>query len=363
MSILDRYIIRQFRNNLLFIIVAIWLVFLLVNLVDRLDDFMDRHALIISVAKYYLFYSPYILILTLPIATLLATLLSVGQLARRSEITAMKSAGMSLYRILMPLLFSGLFISLLTLAVGEMVVPFTEERKLEIRKVEIEKTPVYTDGNLSNLFVQDQSGTIFHLGRYFSQRKFGTEILVQKFKDSHLLERIEAQKMSWTGSGWLLEKGRYRIFSDSLSFPQMEEYRTFDRLLRLDFKIKPEALTRRERLTEEMSYKELASYVNAKKETKQEVPKELTDLYFKISYPFIGLIIILFGAPLAANPRRSGLAISFGVGLAVSFAYYVLLQIFRSLGYNQILPPLLAAWLANIVFAAVGMVILFKARK
>jgi lipopolysaccharide export system permease protein len=169
--------------------------------------------------------------------------------------------------------------------------------------------------------------------------------------------------MSWTGSGWLLEKGRYRIFSDSMESAGSEKYKQFDRLFRLDFKISPEALTKREKSTEEMGYRELANYVKAKKETNQQVPKEMTDLYFKIAYPFISLIIILFGAPLAANPRRSGLAISFGVGLAVSFIHYVLLQIFRSLGYSQKLPPLLAAWLVNIVFAIVGMVILFKARK
>jgi lipopolysaccharide export system permease protein len=167
--------------------------------------------------------------------------------------------------------------------------------------------------------------------------------------------------MSWTGTGWLLERGLYRILPDSLnqSFPE----KTFDRLLRLDFKIKPEAFTKREKMTEEMSFKELADYINAKKETKQEVPKELTDLYFKISYPFISLIVVLIAAPLASNPRRSGLAISFGLGLFISFAYYILFQIFRSLGYSQKLTPFLAAWLANIIFAVMGIVIFAKAKK
>ncbi|HEX9917091.1 MAG TPA: LPS export ABC transporter permease LptG [candidate division Zixibacteria bacterium] len=363
MSILDKYILRQFRNALLFLFLAVWTVFLLVDLINQLDKFMDQHASLFSVIKYYLFYSPYIIVLTLPIVVLLATLLSVGQLSRKNEITAMKSVGISLYRILSPILAMGLVISLVIMVVGVVVLPYTDEKKLEVKRVEIEKGAPYTGGNLYNLLVQDQSGAIFSLKRYNSQKKFGTDVLVQKFRDGHLLERIDAQKMSWTETGWLLERGHYRIFSDSLDLPHLEEYKTFDRLLRLDFKIKPEAFAKREKMTEEMSFKELADYINAKKETKQEVPKELTDLYFKISYPFISLIVVLIAAPLAANPRRSGLAISFALGLFISFAYYILLQIFRSLGYSQKLTPLLAVWLANIIFLIVGMVILMKAEK
>lgn len=363
MLILDKYIIRQFKNSLLFILLAIWLMFLLVDLIDHLDTYMDKHAALFSVIKYYIFYSPFVLILTLPIAMLLATLFSIGQLSRRNEITAMKSVGISLNRILLPVFALGLLVSFLTMIAGEAVLPYTDEKKLEVERVEIERGSAYANLNLHNLFVQDQSGTIFNLENYQSQKKLGTDVLVEKFKNGRLFERIEAQKMSWTGSGWLLEKGRYRIFSDSMESAGSEKYKKFDQLFRLDFKISPEALTRREKSTEEMGYRELANYVKAKRQTNQQVPKEMTDLYFKIAYPFISLIIILFGAPLAANPRRSGLAISFGVGLAVSFIYYVLLQIFRSLGYSQKLPPLLAAWLVNIVFAIVGMVILIKARK
>jgi lipopolysaccharide export system permease protein len=363
MSILDKYILRQFRNALLFLFLAVWTVFLLVDLINQLDKFMDQQASLFSVIKYYLFYSPYIIVLTLPIVVLLATLLSVGQLSRKNEITAMKSVGISLYRILSPILAMGLVISLVIMVVGVAVLPYTDEKKLEVKRVEIEKGAPYTGGNLYNLLVQDQSGAIFSLKRYNSQKKFGTDVLVQKFRDGHLLERIDAQKMSWTETGWLLERGHYRIFSDSLDLPHPEEYKTFDRLLRLDFKIKPEAFTKREKMTEEMSFKELADYIDAKKETKQEVPKELTDLYFKISYPFISLIVVLIAAPLAANPRRSGLAISFALGLFISFAYYILLQILRSLGYSQKLTPFLAAWLANIIFLIVGMVIVMKTEK
>jgi lipopolysaccharide export system permease protein len=362
MSILDKYVIRQFKNIFLFILLAMWIVFLLVDLINQLAKFIDQQAPLFSVVKYYLFYSPYIIVLTLPIVMLLATLFSIGQLSRKNEITAMKSAGISLYRILLPILILGLGISLIIMVVGMAILPYTDEKKLQIKRAEIEKGGFYADGNLNNLLVQDQGGAIFRLERYNGQKKFGTEVLVQKFRDGHILEEIQAQKMSWTGTGWLLEKGRYRILPDSLNQSLTEE-KTFDRLLRLDFKIKPEAFTKREKMTEEMSFKELTNYIDAKKETKQEVPKELTDLYFKISYPFISLIIVLFGAPLAANPRRSGLAISFGLGLSISFAYYIILQIFRSLGYSQKLTPLVAAWLANIIFAVVGMVILMKAEK
>ena len=176
MLILDKYIIKQFKNSLFFILLAIWLMFLLVDLIDHLDTYMDKHAALFSVIKYYIFYSPFVLILTLPIAMLLATLFSIGQLSRRNEITAMKSVGISLNRILLPVFLLGLLVSFLTMIAGEAVLPYTDEKKLEVERVEIERGPAYANLNLHNLFVQDQSGTIFNLENYQSQKKLGTDV-------------------------------------------------------------------------------------------------------------------------------------------------------------------------------------------
>lgn len=137
MQILDRYLIRQFLYALLFSLIAFWVIFLVVDLVEHLDNFIDRHATFFTIIKYYFYYTPYIIVLSLPVAMLLSTLFSLGQLAKHNELLAMKSAGISLYRILFPLFILAFSISLVTIIFGGLVVPLTYQKMMEVKAMEI----------------------------------------------------------------------------------------------------------------------------------------------------------------------------------------------------------------------------------
>jgi len=381
MQILDRYLIRQFFYALLFSLIACWVIVFVVDLVEHLDNFIDRHATLFIIIKYYFYYTPYIIALFLPVAMLLSTLFSLGQLAKHNELLAMKSAGISLYRILFPLFVLAFLISLATIVFGGSLVPFTYQKMTEVKTVEIEKEAKEKNFLLQNIFVQGENGTIFHLDVYNSKEKTGSGVLVQKFENNRLKEQIQAKKMSWIGNGWIFKDGRERIFSDSLnelpspekSLPPesaalgeqtgIEKYQTFDKLLRLDLKIKPEALAQKQKQPDEMGYFELSDYVNTKKRSGQDVARETTELYLKISFPFVNFIIVLFGAPIAANPKRSGVAIGFAISLFISFMYYFLVRMGQSFGSSGKLSPLFATWSANILFFILGVVLLIKAKK
>lgn len=139
MQILDKYLIKQFSFVLLFSLVAFWIIFLVVDLVEHLDNLLDKHASLFLITKYYLYYTPYIVVLALPVATLLSCLFSLGQLAKHNELTAMKSSGISLYRILLPLFVFSFLMSLLTMVTGGSIVPITYQKMMEVKNVEIEK--------------------------------------------------------------------------------------------------------------------------------------------------------------------------------------------------------------------------------
>lgn len=380
MRILDRYLIRQFCFALVFALVAFWIIYVAVNLIDNLGKFMDKGASLFLVLKYYFFSTPYILALALPVAMLLSCLFSLGQLAKNNELTAMKSAGVSLYRILLPVLILSLLISLFVIGFGGWIVPLTVQKTEEIRTVEIEKGRRDQNVPLANLFVQDQKGRIFYLASYDAKEKAGIGALVQRFEENRLKSEIRAERVTWQNGGWLFEKGVERIFSDSLaaggnaedeekpesgSAPRVpgEEYRAFDRLFVQDLKIEPEALERRPKKIDEMGYTELAQYVKMKKRAGQIVAKENTDLHIKIAFPLVNFIIVLFGAPIAANPRRSGLVMGFAISLFIAFVYYTLIKMGQSFGYSEKLPPLVAAWGANVLFAILGVVLLIRAKK
>jgi lipopolysaccharide export system permease protein len=380
MKILDGYLIRRFGYALLFSLIAFWVIFLVVDLVEHMDRFIDKQAPLFLVIKYYFYYTPYVLALSLPVAMLLACLFSIGQLARHNELTAMKSAGISLYRILLPVFVLSFLISLSVIGFGGWVVPVAYEKKEEVKTVEIEKRRKQQEVMLDNVFVQGEDGRIFHLRNYDTREKLGTGALVQKFEGSRLKEEIRAERVRWQNNGWLFEDGVHRIFSDSLvelkapgdvkdagedslHSNHAEEYQAFDELFRMDLRIKPEALGRRQKKPDEMGYLELAEYVKVKKRSGQVVARESTDLHVKIAFPFVNFIIVLLGAPLAANPKRSGLAIGFAVSLFISFVYYTLIRMGQSFGYSERLPPLLAAWAANILFVILGTILLIKAKK
>jgi len=380
MQILDRYLIRQFCFVLIFSLIAFWVIFLVVDLVEHLDKFIDKQVTLLMVIKYYFYYTPYILVLSLPVAMLLSCLFSLGQLAKHNELTAMKSAGISLYRILLPLFVLSFLISIFVIGFGGSIVPLTYQKMVEVKTVEIEKAKKERNVILNNIFLQGEGGRIFHLSTYDTREKIGTGALVQKFEENRLKEEIRAKKVRWENNGWLFEDGVERIFSnslaelrhsvdsgkpshDSLPLNPAEEYKAFDKLFRLDLKIKPEALAQRQKKPDEMGYFELADYVKIKKRSGQVVAKETTDLHLKIAFPFVNFIIVLFGAPLAANPKRSGLAIGFAISLFISFVYYTLIRMGQSFGYSEKLPPLLAAWATNILFAILGTILLVKAKK
>jgi lipopolysaccharide export system permease protein len=380
MRILDRYLIRQFCFALFFALVSFWIIFLVVDMIDNLGKFVDKGASFLLVLKFYLYYTPYILVLALPVAMLLSCLFSLGQLARHNELTAMKSAGVSLYRILLPLLILSFVISLSVIGVGGWIVPMTYGRMEEVKTVEIEKGRRDQNVPLNNLFIQDDQGRILYVATYDAKDKTGIGALLQRFEGNRLKEEIWAERMSWEGVGWVFENGVRRVFADSLTGSEIpdksaktsadslmavngEEYQAFDRLALHDLKILPEALARRPKKTDEMGYTELAEYVRIRKKAGQLVAKEDTDLQVKIAFPFVNFIIVLFGAPIAANPRRSGLVIGFAVSLFIAFVYYTLIKMGQSLGYSQKLSPVVAAWGANVLFAILGVILLVKAKK
>ena len=189
MRILDGHLTRLFIFALIFSLLGVWLTALIVDLVEHIDTFIDRHASLFLVAKYYVFWSPYMLGLTIPVAVLLACIFSVGQLARHNELLAIKAAGISLYRILLPLLILSVAVSFLTMIFGELVIPIANKKKGEIRNFEIGRKSKETNVLRRNIFVQSEDGRIFHLKNYNIETKTGNDVLVQKILKNRLAEQ------------------------------------------------------------------------------------------------------------------------------------------------------------------------------
>jgi len=355
MKILDNYLLKHFSGTLIFALIAFTAIFIIIDLIDFLDKIIDHNVGFIIVLKYYVYYLPFIIILTLPVATLLASLFSVGQLARFNEITAMRASGLSNYRILAPLVIAGIFISLIAMYTGETLVPYTNQLKKDVNQTHVKKSARAGKRKTKNIQLQIDENRWLIVGFFDVKTNTAFKVSVEQYKNNSMIQRIDAPKMVWQDTTWLLDEGYQRYFNNNV-----ETTRFFQKLELKNITFKPEDISRVQKKAEEMSYIELKHFIEEIIRTGGNPDRWLVELYLKISFPFANLIIILFGAPLASRKTRSGTAISFGVSLLICFLYFGVIKLGQSLGHNGSLPPFFAAWLGNMLFGLGAVFILVK---
>ena len=358
MTILDRYILKKFIGILLFALVAFIAIFIIVDLVERLDTFIDRQVPKTVILQYYFYYMPYILVLTLPIAMLLSSLFSIGNMARLNEIGAMKSSGQSLYRILLPVFLISIFVSLGSLYFGENAVPFSSTKRAQITDEYLEKHRSAWRKRIKDIYATDALDRKITMKYYDAARDVGYTVSIKKFAGDTLLYRIDAQKMMWDDSLWVLHNGSERIFPES-----PETTKRFTQKSLADENLRPDDFRKVLKQPEEMSYGELQDFIKDVKANGGDIEKWRVDLYLKIAVPFANFIIVLFGAPLSSPKRRSGTATGFGISLAICFIYFGIVKFAQTLGHNGHLSPTFAAWVANYIFGLAGIFVLIKAPK
>lgn len=360
MQILSTYIIKRFLTVLIYTTMAFIIIFIVVDLIERLDKFLSYDTAWTNLILYYVYYIPFIIILTLPINMLLSTLFSIGIMAQYNEIIACKSAGISLYKIVFPILILGFIISVASGVAGETIVPHTNKLRLDVWRYNIRQEKKNLLNKRNRLALQDGKSRQMFLGFYDSAKKKGTQVNLVWINQKGITKRLDAKSMHWNDekSGWILLDVVERTFTDS-----SEKVTYIDSVWYTDTKIYPDDLVELETKPEEMNYAELGRFVNRMTAIGADARIWLVDLYMKISYPFANFIIVLFGAPLASRKRRSGPAIGFAIALAVSFIYFLFLRTGQVLGHKGDLNPWIAAWIGNVVFGIGGIIAMIKVRK
>lgn len=355
---IDRYLLTRFILSLLLALGAIMLIALVIDLVENLEEIVDNAASPVDVVRYYVYFLPWVYKITVPAAVLLAGLFSVGLLARNNEILAMKSAGMSIYRISLPILIFALCLSAANFWFNEEVLPVATTRRVEIRKGTLDKKSERRGTVLYNLSKQGEGGYIYHFEVFKPGRQEALNCLVQRFERDTLRESYRGDRMRYDRGRWIIYKGAYRSFADTA-----ETYVKFDSLVLDNCREKPEEFEKYRGNPEDMGYRELAGYIQMLKKTGAGYTRELVNLKTKVSFPLTSFIVIFLSIPLAANPKRSGVAISFAIASGISLVYFVSFKVTQSLGYSGKLSPDMAAWAINVIFLVVGLLVFFRSRK
>ncbi|MEA2063969.1 MAG: LptF/LptG family permease [Gemmatimonadota bacterium] len=363
---LNRYIIREFLVVFIAALGAFLLVCLVGDAAERLSKFIDAKAPLKLILLFYLFMVPFYLVYILPASSLIATLFTLGQMNRHNELTAMRSSGVSLGRIFLPLLVLMLVISALAFVIDETVVPPANTRKSEILDYRIRgriRPSAEVRHNLDYLGEDGRRWIAASFHRPSSSLK-GVRLLKLAPASEHprIEYRIDARQALWRpDSGWCFSNGTLRLFDTEGRGSELAA--RFERMHLRGRAEVPEDFALEVKEPQQMNYQELNLAIGRKMRNGIRVTKDRVELWLKTSMPLASFVIVLFGAPLAVTRRRIGPGIGMALGLIVYMAFMGSFYITRSLGYNGILHPAAAAWTSNIVFGLCGLIFFLRVRR
>ncbi len=363
MKTLDRYILKKFSSGLIGTIIAFSVIVFVVDFVERGWRMIQRYDVGFDIMGwYYVNYMPFYIILAFPVAMLVSTLFSMGSLAKNHELDVMKASGLSLYRISAPILTAAFVISIGVMLSGEFVLPGCERRKAEIKSTLIEKRARPSRLTRSDVKVPGSDGWILLSKTYNISTEEGKDVKVHKITGNKIVKTYIAEKIISSDSGWILINGNVQEFYDDTT-GMSDRYDEFDTRWVPFLTQTPEMLAELPVPPRQVDFFSLKRRIDQKKTIGEPTKKDEVELYLKITFPFANFILALIGLPLAANPRRSGPSVGFGISIITSFIFFVLIRTGQSLGNNGKLPPLLAASLGDLVFLAIGIGMMIKAKK
>ncbi len=367
MRMLDRHTALQFVKSTLFAMLAFCLLFIMVDMIENLDDFIDENVPAQIIFLYYVYFLPRILGLMAPVALLLASLFVVGRMSTTNELTVITCSGVSLYRFMLPFLLLGLLASGIMLGFDGWVVPRVNAARLHLEREYLKKHA--QSGARYNLHFQDRDGRIVAL-EYFDESTSGArQVSVQRFDEKNptrLIERYDAESMRWDEAAgiWRLFHGTRRILAaENGDIQKRESVFAFDSLNLGRLVLTPTMILRMQQKPEEMELGELRDYIERQRIAGSDINRLRVDYHGKVAFPFASLIVVFFGVPFASVKRRSGLSVQFGVSIFLCFTYLVSQKLSQVFGYNGSIPSLLAAWLPNMLFFLAGCFIMLRIRK
>ncbi|HHV37644.1 MAG TPA: YjgP/YjgQ family permease [Candidatus Cloacimonetes bacterium] len=357
---LDRYILQEFIRTYLIIFFSFAAVFIVIDVVDNLPKLLRAGASVDLAITYYLLRMPYLAVLTSPVTILLTGLFMMNGLSKHNESVAIRAAGVSIKRAMLPLFFLGLLISILIAAFGEYVLPRAESYRNYVYNVKIKGEQPEDQMLKSRIHYRGDDDDFYYFG-FFDGYKNDLRIIELTridFENNEISHHISANSAVWKDDKWLLKDCEIREFSSKEQSNFIQYPQTDIEILNVE----PNDFIRITKKTLALNFMELKEYIGRLKKLGEDASSEIVDLHMKVSFPLTNLIVIFFFIPIAtSNIRSKGRGWVFMLGLVVCFAYLIIVKLSQSLGYNGVIHPVVAAWAPNLIFTVIGLVFLQKA--
>jgi lipopolysaccharide export system permease protein len=351
MKIITRYMVRSHVGMIANCMGAFISIYLVIDFLERYGKFSRAGAPVSAIALYFLCKIPEIVFQTTPMAVLMGTILAISSLAKNSEITAMRSSGASLVMIGRPLLATAGMISILLLIMQEFISPAASEKMRYIDQVVVQKKSIEVFFRHNNIWHRDDN-LIMKANLFTPENSTLSGVTIWEI-DSGMnpVSRTEAATATHAPGGWLLHGVTYRHFSSTGEIETRKQPGYFSKINLMPADLKVVAKS-----AEDMGFTALRHYCKTIQDNGYDATSYRTLMHAKISLPFAALIMAFLGIPFSLRDGRSG---GIGVGIVISivigFSYFVINALILSLGQHGVLPPIVAAWTSNLIFAGAGL--------
>ena len=356
--VLDLYVSRSYLRVLGVAFLGMLGLFYVATFIDLSDKLFKGQATGLMLLEYLAYATPQYVYYVLPIAILVATLVTVGLLTKTSELIVMKACGISIYRIALPLLVCGAAGSLLLFALQESVLGQANRKAQQLNHLIRGGSPRTFDV-MNRQWVVGRDGRLYHYVFFDPRRRELNGLSVFEFNQRQwrVDGRTFAGQATFRSGSWAAVNGWVRQFDDA---SRVKAYAPFAQQV-LDLEPADYFMTEQPD-ADRMSYRQLKRYVGELRTSGFNVTPYTVALQRKLSFPFVTLIMTLIAVPFAVTTGRRGALYGVGVGIVIALAYWLLLSLFAAIGTAGLLSAGLAAWTPNIIFAAGAAYLLLTVR-
>lgn len=347
-NLIDRYVVRLFLVVLSIVTATGISLYVIADLTERVDEILKNKIAKDLVFSYYKYMSLQIFYDIAPVVILVTTLMTFSLLSRTNEVTAAKALGVSLYRLALPVIVSALLVASFCAYLEAQVLPASNERVAQMRDKINGKETVRTYRRADRQWLFGHGRFIYNYSYYDPKNHSLQRLHVFDFDEAHdMVRRLYAENAVYSGNGnWVFENGWARTFDHGgvTSYTRFRGQRT------VAFPETPEYFDAEIRPPEQMAYGELRTYVAELKASGQAVPELEVQLYNKLAFPVISLIMAVVALPFAFRIGRQGTLYGIGVSIVLGIIFLAIFAFFKTLGEAGAIPPAAAVWSPSALF-------------
>jgi LPS export ABC transporter permease LptF/LPS export ABC transporter permease LptG len=357
--LLDDYLLRDFISYLAMVLGAFLMLFLIFTVFDLLGDILRNRVPALKVAAYLLSVAPFYLYTIVPLGVLMAVLITIGIMQRANEITAIKATGISIYRLIVPLLLASVILAVGLFFSDQFYLPYTNKRQDALRS-EIKGKPPQTYLNPDRRWIFGKHSDIYYYQFFDSDRDQFGSLSVFQFDPTtfQLTRRIAASTAHWEDrlQRWVCTQGWEREFQGLA----IQDYRPFDVATFGTINEPPGYFKKEVKQSSEMNYEELRRYIHDLQQSGFDVVRLKVQLQKKLAYPVVAIVMAVLAIPFSLSAGKRGAVTGVATAVGIAVVYWTLSSLFEAMGNISQLPPIVAAWSPDLIFGLVGGYLILK---